>query len=93
VQRAGGHVVDLRLGDVIGLNLIQHLAIDIVLLIRAILAAGAHAQQPELAQDNARDQGEAERNGKHEDKSLEESRQRHHLVGPTGNQAAHPLDV
>jgi len=83
VQRAGGHVVDVGLGYVIGLNFTEHLPVDVDLAVGAILlAAGMHAKPAKLAKEKAQAEGGKDGRGKNEDKSLKESRHTHHRGGP-----------
>ncbi len=66
MQRAGRHVAHVRLGHVVGLDLLQHLGIDPHLVIGAILvAAGVYAEQPEFAQGKPQPQGGKDGNGEH----------------------------
>ena len=68
VQRAGGHVVDVGLGDVVGLDLLEHLGVDAHLAVGAILvAAGMNAEQAKLAQAKAQAEGGEDGHGKNED--------------------------
>ena len=83
VQRAGGHIVDVGVGHVVGLDLLEHLAKNVHLAVGAILlAAGMNAKQAKLAEEKAEAEGGKDRHGKNEDKSLEESRHTHHRGGP-----------
>ena len=83
VQCASGHVVDFGLGDVFGLNLLEHLLVDAHLAISAILlAAGMNAKPAKLAKEKAQAEGGEDRHGKNEDKTLEESCHAHHRSSP-----------
>ena len=82
MKRAGGDVVDVGLGDVVGLDLFKDLGVDAHLAVSAILlAAGMNAKEAELAQSEAEAKGSEDGHGKHEDKTLEESRHNHHRGG------------
>jgi len=79
VEGAGGDVIDVRRGDVVGLDLFQDLGVDAHLAIGTIgVGAGVHAEHAEFAQDET--QAEAGENGygQNEDETLEESRHTHH---------------
>ena len=66
VESAGGYVIHVGIGDVVGLDSPQDVAIDAHLAVSAILhAAGMNAQQAELAQAKAKAKGDQDRNGKH----------------------------
>ena len=54
MQRAGGYVVDVGLGHIFGLNLIQHLPVNDHLAVGAILlAAGVYTKPAKLAEEKA----------------------------------------
>ena len=79
MQRARGHVVDVGLGHVVGLDLLEHLGIDPHLAVSAILlAAGMNAEQAKLSQAKAQAKGSKNRHGKNEHDTLEDSRHTHH---------------
>src|ERR1017187_7379172 len=83
VQRAGGDVIDVGLGNVVGLDPFEYLLKDAHLAIGSIgLAAGMNAKPAELANKEAKAEGGKDRDGKHEDKTLDKSRHTHHRGGP-----------
>ena len=83
VQRAGGDVVDVGVGDVVGLDLLENFGVDPHLAVSAIgLAAGMNAKPAKLAEGKAEAEGGEDRHGKHEDKTLKESRHKHHRGSP-----------
>ena len=85
MQRAGGYVAHVGIGDVIGLHLPEHIAIDAHLAVSAILPAGMNAEESELAEGKAHAEGGKDHHGKQKYKSLEESRHTHHRGGLQGN--------
>ena len=86
VQRAGGDVVDVGVGDVVALNSLEDLGVDVHLAVGAILlAAGVNAEESELAEGEAQAEGGKDGYSQDEDKSLKESRHTHHRVRPRGN--------
>ena len=83
MKSAGGHVVDVGIGDVFGLNLLEHLLVDAHLAVGAILlAAGMNAEPAKLAKEKAQAEGGEDGQGKNKDKSLEESCHAHHRSSP-----------
>ncbi len=85
VESAAGDLVHIGLGNVVGLDSPQHVAVDADLAVGAILhAAGLNAQQPELAQAIAKGEGGQDCDGKHEYKTLQESGHTHHRGGHWG---------
>jgi hypothetical protein len=94
MQGTRGHVVQVGLCHVVGLDLAEHLGVDAHLPVSAILlAAGMDAQQPKLTQRKAQAKGGTDRHGKNEDKPLKELRHTHHRGGFLGKQAARPLSA
>ena len=83
MECAGGDVIDVGLGDVVGLDLLEDLGVDAHLAVGAILvAAGMHAEEAEFTHSEAGDKGEADCHGNHEDGTLEDSRHTHHRGSP-----------
>ena len=79
VQSAGGHRVDVGIGDVVALDSLEDLGIDVHLAVGAILlAAGVNAEHAELAQREA--EAESGKNGcsENEGQSLKKSGHTHH---------------
>ena len=56
VQRPGCHVLNVGVGNVVGLNLVQHFFVDAHLPISAVALAGADARWAEAAKERNKDQ-------------------------------------
>jgi len=68
VERAGGYVGDVGLGDVVGLDLLEDFGVDAHLAVGAILVtAGMNAKQAKLSQAEAQPESSKDGNGKNED--------------------------
>ena len=72
MERAGGDVIDIGGGDVVGLDLLQDLGVDAHLAVGAILlAAGMHAEPAKFTEGKAQAEGGEDSHGQDEDETLE----------------------
>ncbi len=69
VQRTGGDVLDVGLGDVVGLDLMQYFLVDAHLAVGAVTLGGADARGAEAAEEHNNNDG----NGEDEDGAIETS--------------------
>jgi hypothetical protein len=94
VERAGGYVIDVRFGDVVGLDLFEDFGVDAHLAVSAVLlAAGMDAEPAIFTEGKAQAKGRKDSHGEDEDETLEESRHGHHRESLQGNGALTYIDV